>query len=189
MPMIADVMARAGLEFADLDRIAVTHGPGTFTGTRIGIAAARALHLATGAALVSASSLAVMAQQASRALVDQRAILVAVDARREQIYAQLFKADGSAVGVPQVSTIGEAASLGGMGPVLVAGSGASAVAADARACGRDAIATLPDLQPDAVDLAALASGLEPVTQPLRPLYLRPPDAKPQDGKSLPWSTS
>src|SRR5262249_61065576 len=70
--MICELMGEAGLSFAELDRIAVTIGPGGFTGVRVGVAAARALALATGAPTVAASSLAVMAQQSSEELGAQR---------------------------------------------------------------------------------------------------------------------
>src|SRR5262249_44399584 len=68
MPMICERMAEAGLSFGELDRIAVTIGPGGFTGVRVGVAAARALALATGVPTVAASSLAVMAQPSSEEL-------------------------------------------------------------------------------------------------------------------------
>ena len=61
MPMIKETMLEAGMTYEMLDRIAVTVGPGTFTGTRIGVAAARALSLVCGAPIVAVSSLALMA--------------------------------------------------------------------------------------------------------------------------------
>src|SRR5438876_4695058 len=68
MPMIAEVMQEAGLAFSDIERIAVTVGPGSFTGVRVGVAAARALALASGITAVGATSLAVMAHQADERL-------------------------------------------------------------------------------------------------------------------------
>src|SRR5262245_18218484 len=84
MPMIGEVMQEAGLAFADLERIAVTVGPGTFTGVRGGVAAARGLALASGLPMVAATSLAVMAHRAETLLGprDGRLLAVAVDARR-----------------------------------------------------------------------------------------------------------
>ena len=73
MPMMAEVMEEAGLAFSDIDRIAVTVGPGTFTGVRVGVAAARGLALASGVATVGATSLAVMAHQADELLGPARA--------------------------------------------------------------------------------------------------------------------
>ena len=67
-PMIAEVMEGAGLAFSAIDRIAVTLGPGGFTGVRVGIAAARALALATGKPVVATTSLAVMAHRAEEML-------------------------------------------------------------------------------------------------------------------------
>jgi len=67
--------------------------------------------------------------------------------------------------------------------VTVVGSGAETVAAAIVAAGGKADARLPDLQPHARSLALLAADLTPVS-PLRPLYLRPPDVKPQADKSL-----
>ncbi|HKZ96708.1 MAG TPA: tRNA (adenosine(37)-N6)-threonylcarbamoyltransferase complex dimerization subunit type 1 TsaB [Hyphomicrobiaceae bacterium] len=187
MPMMRRAMAGAGLGFAELDRIAVTAGPGTFTGTRIGIAAARALTLSTGAPIIGASSLAVMAWAAGAETrkSEREDLMIAVDARRGEVYVQLFANGGrDERSAPLLLTIAEAARLGGSGPVVVAGSGAGAVAAAAAAGGRAATARRPGLEPEASALVWMAIGLEPQPAPLRPIYLRPPDAKPQTGTSL-----
>lgn len=181
MPMIDAVMRRAGLAFADLDRIAVTHGPGTFTGTRIGIAAARALALATRADVVTTSSLWVMARSAADRLgsaSDPSPIAVAMDARRDSVYLQVFDGTASdAVGEPRLATIAvAAASL--VDPVRLVGSGAELVASALHAARRVASVDLIDLKPHAATLARMARHMVPGARPL-PLYLRPPDAKPQ----------
>lgn len=183
IPMIGEVMQKARLSFDQIDRIAVTIGPGTFTGTRIGIAAARAFALACGAKTVGVSSLAVMAE-AARTQVTADALAVVVDARRGEVYAQLFGPGGGldAKSPPQLLSIEDAARLGS-GPIVFVGSGSAAVAAAARE-GRDTLAALPDLLPDAAALARIAAGLEASDVPLVPLYLRPPDAKPQVGHAI-----
>lgn len=188
IPMVGEVLEAAALGFDSLDRIAVTVGPGTFTGTRIGVAAARGLALATDVKVVGASSLAVLAETAvdklaSRPLYND--IAVAVDARRGEVYVQLFGEGGLDVkSAPQLLTIDAAARLGEGDPMLFVGSGAQSVAEAAKRSGRSAVAELPDLLPAAAALARMAPGLAISEAPLVPLYLRPPDAKPQDGKSI-----
>jgi tRNA threonylcarbamoyladenosine biosynthesis protein TsaB len=188
VPMIEEVMAQAGVGFSDVDRIAVTVGPGTFTGTRIGIAAARGLALVTNAPVVGASSLAVMAMVAERELGAREPgedLLVAVDARRGEVYAQAFSPRASeAQSPPKLVSIEEAGRLGNAARFLVVGSGAAAVAEAAKHAGRQASAQLPGLLPDATALAVLAPDLAIGDDPVAPLYLRPPDAKPQDGKAI-----
>jgi tRNA threonylcarbamoyladenosine biosynthesis protein TsaB len=198
VPMIDEVMARAGVTFGELDRIAVTVGPGTFTGTRIGIAAARGLALATGIATAGVSSLAVMAGVVADALAACEAgadqldaslaeaeLAIAVDARRGEVYVQLFDIKGhEPKSPPRLLPIKDAALLSGKVPLLIAGSGAAAVAAAAARNGRVAVACLPRLLPDAKALARIAAGLAVTDAALQPLYLRVPDAKPQDGKSI-----
>ena len=183
IPMVGEVLQLARMSFDQIDRIAVTAGPGTFTGTRIGIAAARAFALACGAKTVGVSSLVAMAE-AARTQVTAEALAVVVDARRGEFYAQLFGPGGGldAKTPPQVLSIEDAARQGS-GPIVFVGSGAAAVAAAVRE-GRDALAALPDLLPDAGALARIAAGLEASEAPLVPLYLRPPDAKPQVGQAI-----
>jgi tRNA threonylcarbamoyladenosine biosynthesis protein TsaB len=182
LPMVRDVMAAAALDFEAIDRVAVTTGPGTFTGTRIGISAALGFSLVRRVSVVGASSLALMASQAAELLPRWPAaadLAVAVDVRRDQVYIQLFGAGGRvALGPPLLLDVADAARLGGDRPIVLVGSGSEAVAAAARREEREAAAELPDLQPDARHLVHMAYTLPPATKPLRPLYLRAPDAKP-----------
>ena len=169
-----------------MDRIAVTLGPGGFTGLRVGIAAARALALAMGLPVVGLSSLAIMAERANRLLGTARAgrpMVVAVDARREAFYVQVFGDNaGDPLSDPQLVSASAAARLLPPGRVLVIGTGAAALVA---ACGRaDLEAALPDLQPHARQLALIAPVLPPLAS-VTPLYLRPADAKPTTTPALP----
>jgi tRNA threonylcarbamoyladenosine biosynthesis protein TsaB len=179
-PMIAAVVEGAGLPFAAIDRIAVTLGPGTFTGVRVGVAAARALALALGKPVVGITSLAAMAHRAEEQLGQRlggRQLVVAVDARRAMLFVQRFAAGGAETGEALLLTPEETALLIGQEGAVVVGSGAAALASAVRGRGREAEACLPGLQPHARTLAEIAPALEPVA-PVVPLYLRAPDAKP-----------
>lgn len=179
-PMIAEVMGGAALGFSAIDRIAVTVGPGTFTGVRAGVAAARAFALATGRPVVGMTSLAVMAQRADLLLGsprDSRRLAVAVDARRDMVFLQLFNDRAVAIGEAQLLTVEAAARAIGPRAAVLVGSAALAVVA---AGAGNAEARLPDLQPHACMLAMSAPDLAAL-RPLMPVYLRQPDAKPQAG--------
>src|SRR5688500_10065550 len=85
MPMVARVMREAGVDFEALDRVAVTVGPGSFTGLRVGIAAARGIALAAGKPAVGLSTLAAFA--APHIAADHTApVVAAIDARHAQVY-------------------------------------------------------------------------------------------------------
>lgn len=189
MPMIAELFEEAPIDIGEVDLIAVTNGPGTFTGVRIGIAAARALKLATGAATCTASSLRLMSRQARATLSKQESthtdIAVAVDARRDELYFQLFGGSGEPLTDALLVAPSEAVSRLRERDVTVVGSGGPRLAAAARAAGRDAACELSELEPDALHLLGLAADLVPSLP--QPLYLRPPDAKPQTGTSLAWA--
>lgn len=176
MPMIAEVMAAAGRAFTDVDRFAVTVGPGTFTGVRVGVAAARAFALATGRPVVGISSLAVIAAR-GRALLGpaaaSRALLVAVDARRGAFYCAVHGAPGTA-DTPALLTAKEAAELARLHGAVVIGSGAPLVAEAAP----DIETALPAIEPHARFLVQLAAE-RPPSDKISPLYLRAPDMKPQ----------
>src|SRR5437870_1821145 len=89
MPMVARVMDKAGVDFASVDRIAVTIGPGSFTGLRVGIAAARGIALAAGRPAVGLSTLAGFAAPLI-ADDDSMQLVAAIHARHEQVYLQVF---------------------------------------------------------------------------------------------------
>ncbi|HEX2842208.1 tRNA (adenosine(37)-N6)-threonylcarbamoyltransferase complex dimerization subunit type 1 TsaB [Hyphomicrobium sp.] len=186
MPLIADAMSEAPFDFSALQRLVVTTGPGTFTGQRVGIAAARALSLATGAPVASLPSLAVMAHTAAHQLKGETAgktLAAAVDARRGEIYVQFFSGpDLAALDEPLLTTPEDAARRLAGRDVVAVGSGSQLLADGARAKGLSISVRLATLEPDVrfVPEAAIPTDFGVP----RPLYLRPPDAKPQDGASL-----
>jgi len=174
MPMVQAVMDEAALDYDSLDAVAVTRGPGTFTGLRIGLAAARGLALAAGLPLVGLTTLEVIAAEAEGRLPDHP-ILVAIDARRGQVYAQLFQADASPVGEPQAMSPEDAVRLIASDQVVLAGDMAERLLA--LHGGRGVIASGPG-QPDAAVLARCVAhrSLPACGVPVSPLYLRAPDA-------------
>ena len=188
MPMVADTMHRAGFSFSDIARLAVTVGPGGFTGVRVTIAAARALALATGCALVGVTTLEALAEEARARLggtLRGRDLAVAVDARRDMVFVQRFPSGSGADAGPQLLARDQAAALiGGGAPAIMVGSAASDVAQLVIQNGGSAEAMLTDLQPHATAVGRLGASRAPV-HPLRPLYLRAPDAKPQASPVLP----
>ena len=185
MGMIEKVMGEAGLAFSALDAIAATVGPGSFTGVRVGVAAARGLALAADCPLIGVTSLEVMARQALQQLDDAPDTLaIAVDARRGEVYQALYSGAGETLSPPAALTPEQAAAqLPETGTLSIAGSGAHLVGEVEMK--RTANVVLTDLQPDAARLAEMALTRSPIKGPLHPLYLRAPDAKPQTGKSVP----
>jgi tRNA threonylcarbamoyl adenosine modification protein YeaZ len=180
MPMVAEVLAEAGIEPRALDLVAATVGPGSFTGVRIAVAAARGLALATPAKLYGTDSLTVMARGAlSRGLSPGGPFAVAVDARRGMIYLGVYDARGIRRDRPLLISPDEAASLLPSDLHLAVGSGASFLAEACARQGRRIEVALPDLEPGAASLAEIAFEAQETVATLRPLYLRPPDARPQ----------
>jgi tRNA threonylcarbamoyl adenosine modification protein YeaZ len=180
MPMVAEVLAEAGIEPRQLDLIAATVGPGSFTGVRIAIAAARGLALATPAKLYGTDSLAVMARGAlSRGLSLHGPFAVAVDARRGMIYLGIYDAGGARREGPLLISPADAAKLLPPDLNLAVGNGGALLAEACARQGRTIGCALPDLQPSAAPLAEIALEARESAEILRPLYLRPPDARPQ----------
>lgn len=172
-PMVADLLAEAGLVPRDLTRIGVTVGPGSFAGTRVGTAFARGLALACGVPAVGISNLAVMAR-----MVPQRPLAVLHDARRGEVILQVFRdaaGDGSGAERLDVTAV-EARIRDSAGPAaFVAGSGADLLAPGVFADSGVRGVALPAL----LDLVA---GADAASAPPSPFYARPPDAKLPGGR-------
>lgn len=170
-PMVADVIARAGIGYSGLHRIAVTTGPGTFTGVRIGLSFARGLGLALGIPVVGIDSLSAIAANEP----SDRSLLVATDARNGEIYAARFDAARRPLSPPHITTAEDAARELNPGLMILGTAGAAVIAAS-RMAGLS-LSRAGDL-PVAARFGRQAAGQAPSGMP-GPLYLRAPDAKPQ----------
>jgi len=170
-----EALTEAGIGARDLDRIGVVVGPGSFTGLRVGVAAARALALVAGCPALGLSSLAALATSLPETWDNPS--VAAIDARHGAVYAQRF-APGRSPRFP-ASHIAVAALVAELedGVVLV-GSGAPALAEALAERGARPGAVDPLAAPDPEALLALALAAEPPFNPPRPAYLKAPDAKP-----------
>lgn len=171
-PMVERLMREAGLGFADLGRIAVTTGPGTFTGQRIGLAFARGLALALKIPCVGVTTLEAIAC-ATRNAHPGRPVLVVLDARKGEAYVQGFSAEGPELAPPALMTYAAAAEEHAGDEIVLAGTAADIVAP--LLTGPINLSGIS--QPDAAWVAQLGFDRDPVTHPPAPLYLRAPDAK------------
>jgi tRNA threonylcarbamoyladenosine biosynthesis protein TsaB len=180
--MIQDVLFEAKLQMSDITKIGVTKGPGTFTGTRIAVATARALALAQRVPVVGLSSLALLARgfattQTQSSDLPPRNIVIGVEVGRAEVYAQTFDSTG------RIAT---------SEPELMSKVAAQHMAKDARAVYVDCAAHNDMLEPtehsdgsprlgsrpDARHAIDLLLQINAQACAITPLYLRPPDAKP-----------
>jgi tRNA threonylcarbamoyladenosine biosynthesis protein TsaB len=184
--VLAEALDIAGLALGDLDALAVTAGPGSFSGIRTGLAAARGLALVSGLRVFGITTFAALAAPLLQPRLDERPIAAVIDARRGQVYLQLFSADGTPLTMPEALApeaaaarlpararlIGNGSPL--LGPFLTYFSGIHEVEAQ--------------LDAAAVALAAAqaaSQGVRPVEgTALEPFYLRDADAKPDAGRAL-----
>ena len=183
MPMLQRVMDKAGMTFSDIDRVAVTTGPGSFTGLRVGIAAARGIALAADKPAVGLSTLSVYA--APHIAADDRfQVVAAIDARHAHVYLQVFSPGGRTLTTPRLAPLRDAVQAAAAAASCIVGSAAQAVAAalsetdasapvDARAA------------PDIAWVARVGAVVPEDQSPLKPQYLRAPDAQPQHAAQLP----
>jgi len=176
LPMIARVMAASGLGFGELDCIAVTVGPGAFTGVRIGLAAAEGLALASGTPVLGLTGFETVAAAVPDALLSGRRLAVALDSRREELYLQAFDAGRKPLGAGALVPPAAWASWAPEGPIVLAGDAADRL--EGALGGRDILRAPGSGIPDASDLGRLARerwlGGERTAR-LQPLYLRAPD--------------
>ncbi|MDG3440332.1 tRNA (adenosine(37)-N6)-threonylcarbamoyltransferase complex dimerization subunit type 1 TsaB [Nitrospirillum amazonense] len=191
LPLVEEVLAEAGLDYAAVDRYGVTIGPGAFTGLRVGLAAARGLALAAGRPLMGVTGLQAFAHAAvhglGRAVPDRRPLLVAIDSRRDDVYLQAFSAAGMPLSEPEAVLPADvpafAARLGDM-PLLL-GDAAPSVATVLSNAGCDHLVATLSAEGPALAVArmtALAIPAVLAAHPANPLYIRAPDVTVAPGK-------
>ncbi len=166
MPMIESVMERAGARYEALDRIAVTRGPGSFTGLRIGLAAAQGLALALDRPVLGIDRFSIYRE---RAKDHGKGLLIVIDSRRAELFCR-YDAKGQPPCEPTMMTA-EAVHdfLRATPDVSVTGDIARDLCPER---------CLPDQDtPESVTCALLAAAADPASPVYlpRPLYIRPPD--------------
>jgi len=190
MGMVQDVMQEGTCEFTDLDLLAVTVGPGAFTGIRIGLAAARGMALAGGLPCIGVTTTQTVAQGVPQTERQSGTLLVAMDSKRSDVYVQAFSPDLEPIGSIEALLPSELDKVVGTlkGPFVVAGDGAPKALEALSEKGISASLSTASAMPDAALLAGLAQKLWSPDKPRempRPLYLRPPDAiAPKNGGQL-----
>jgi tRNA threonylcarbamoyladenosine biosynthesis protein TsaB len=184
MPLIAAVMSAAGVEFAELDRIAVTVGPGSFTGLRVGVAAARGIALATGKPAVGLTTLAALAAPFFDA-DESKPLLAVVDARHSHVYMQLFGPGGRSLVPPRLAHVRDAIRAAMASPTRIVGNAARLIESAWPENERRPLVVSPVRAPDIAWIARLGAATPDTSVALKPLYLREPDARPQEAGILP----
>lgn len=193
-PMVQAVLRDAGLAVGDMDFVAVTTGPGAFTGVRIGLAMARALGVSAGLPVLGISTLLAVAHGVPQAERSDAWMVIVMDTKRDDVYVQVFDPTLSPVGEPEI-IVPEAVSavlnrIPGGAAILIAGDAVDRVSAHIAGMDRP-IRMLPGIiLPDAAVVAEIGMAMGPPTPdmpPPAPIYLRPPYAKvsPTGGKLRP----
>ena len=177
MPMVERVRAASGLAFQAFDRLAVTVGPGHFTGLRVGLAAARGLALAAGRPLIGISTLTAIAAAVPDDEFATSLLVVALDSKRAEPYLQTFSADRR----PATQAVARLASDYAEEllrhdpgrPVLIAGDAGDGLAAEIAARGGGVRRSRAPPRPDAAVVAALAAAAPLPTGFPAPVYVHP----------------
>jgi tRNA threonylcarbamoyladenosine biosynthesis protein TsaB len=189
-PMIGEVMAEARLDYDALDGVGVTIGPGAFTGLRIGLAAARAIGLGAAVPVFGVTTFAALARAVPPSELAGRTLVVAVNGKRRDVFAQILDSDGQPLAEPGALDPATMPASLPDGPILITGDGGSALIMALENCTeagtgpdnriRFSVALAP---PDARHVAALvqdslaAGRSSDGDMAPRPLYIRPPDAR------------
>ncbi|WP_343313150.1 tRNA (adenosine(37)-N6)-threonylcarbamoyltransferase complex dimerization subunit type 1 TsaB [Brucella sp. BE17] len=182
MDHIGRALAQAALSIRDIDRVAVNVGPGSFTGVRIGVSAARGFALALDCPAIGITAFEALAFETQDKTAG-KPVTVFLDAHRGEIYAQGFDAGLHPLSQPLIFSRGEAEAYARAlsGDTVLAGSAAASIN---EACGGGF--ALASLEPTArIDTYARLGAKRASGDAPKPLYMRGPDAKPQVGFALP----
>jgi tRNA threonylcarbamoyladenosine biosynthesis protein TsaB len=178
MPLIARVIKQSAIGFAGLDRIAVTTGPGSFTGLRVGLSAARGIALAADRPVVGVTTLAAYAAP----IVNEggeHPVISAIDARHDHVYLQVVAGNGSSLLWPRLASVDEALDAARFGAPFLVGNAAKILGDRWPPDAPKPVQVDAQAAPDIAWVGWLGAAVSPDTAPARPYYLRAPDAKPQ----------
>lgn len=176
IPMIEEGLKQQALWYSDLAGIATTIGPGSFTGIRIGLAAAKGLAMAASLPVAGITTLQTVAYAARQKSSEAKAIIAVLNAGKGQIYRQTFDAALAPLHDPDMVDYADILSGLPAQPYLLAGNGSSLISPSSLYIVCDEIT-----HPDARSIAAIAASAPQRFTDYRhisPLYIRPPDAKP-----------
>jgi len=176
LPMLERVVAKLDGGFAKIERVGVVTGPGSFTGLRVGIAAARAVGLAVGCPVVGVSTLAALAAPLV-AEAEGAPIAALVDARHGNLYFQLFSSEGRPLADPAALSLEQAVARIGEEPVHLVGGPAGILQAALVKAARTVKSSLTEAVPDIVSVAKLAVEADPRKARPDPLYVKGADAR------------
>jgi tRNA threonylcarbamoyladenosine biosynthesis protein TsaB len=177
MPLVARVMKQSGVAFQSLDRIAATTGPGSFTGLRVGLSAARGIALAANKPVVGITTLtAYAAPHVSENA--EHAIVSVIDARHDHVYLQVVTGRGEPLLTPRVAPMEEALAASRFGAPHLVGNAAGILAGRWPKDANPPVKVDQQAAPYIVWVAWLAAAVDPSVATPRPFYLRAPDAKP-----------
>ena len=183
LPMVRDTIAEVEGGFSTITRIVTTVGPGSFTGLRVALAAARTFGLALKVPVVGVSTLTAFAAPLIAA-GSRTVIASAVDARHGSVFFQSFWLDGKKAIGPVLMKAEEAAESLRGGRVRIVGTGIAGIIAAAGPFGVDIEHVETGPAPDILWVARLGAAADPAYAPARPLYLRPASAVPQAGARI-----
>jgi tRNA threonylcarbamoyladenosine biosynthesis protein TsaB len=176
MPLIARVMKESGVAFSALDRIAATTGPGSFTGLRVGLSAARGIALAAGKPVVGVTTLTAYAAPVVSES-GENPIISAIDARHDHVYLQVVSGNGGSLVMPQIAPVAEALDAARFGAPYLVGNAARILAERWPSDAPPPVKIDPQAAPDIAWVAWLGAAVDPGMALARPFYLRAPDAK------------
>jgi tRNA threonylcarbamoyladenosine biosynthesis protein TsaB len=179
VPLVDQTMKAAGVKFDGIDRIAVTVGPGSFTGLRVGLSAARGFALAASKAVVGVTTLAAFT---APLIAEDEAVPVvaAIDAKHGNLYLQMVGAGGRTLIAPRAVSLREAIRAITLGPVRLVGTAAAMLAAHWPQNAPPPILVDERRAPDVAWVARVGAAADPERAKARPLYLRRPEATPRD---------
>jgi len=180
MAVVDDALTVAHINFAALERIVVSVGPGSFTGVRVGVATARGFSMALKIPAVGVTTLEAVAAEARRNFAGKTSV-AALDGGRGEVNAAVYAQDGAIIVQPTAMTLVEAVTLAKTHGGVLAGSAATAIAKEAG----DELLVGPTGSTADVGIYAELGADKPVGDRPKPLYLRDADAKPQGGFILP----